>query len=190
MVWLIRHLIFLAPAMILLAGVPMTALASADSVTVTVGHGQGKLPPPQNNYDFIHMGVIFSHEANGWIEEQTGWDPPGEWSFDVMPYLGIINEPDTNVEVSVGVGLRIGVPLGSKWTPYVYGGGGPIFVTQDIRGQSTDLNFGSYAGFGLSHHLNQHNSIGVIYAIRHFSNASVRDPNNGVDINAWAVTYT
>ena len=95
-------------------GLPVAARAAADAVTVTIGHGQGKLPAPQNSYDFIHMGVIFSHEANGWIEEHTGWDPPGQWSFDVMPYLGIINEPGTNVEVSLGTGLRIGAPIGSK----------------------------------------------------------------------------
>lgn len=172
--------------------IALTAPASAgtDAISVLTGFGKGDLLPPQPDYEFAHIGVSFEHRADAWCDEHLGWDPPGEWYGFFMPYLGVITEPDDNIELSCAVGFRGIFPLDHTWRPYIYGGGGPMYTTQHTLEQSTQLNFGSFAGCGMEYRFEGSRSISLHYAIRHFSNASVEDPNDGVDINAWAVAYT
>lgn len=159
-------------------------------MTVRVGYGSGSLKPPQPDYDFTHIGVSFNYNVDEWVEDHWKMDPPGDWWAHWMPYMGIINEPEANIELSVGVGLRVDFPLDDTWKPHIYGGTGPIYSSQDTLEQATELNFGSYAGFGLEYVMDERHSISITKAIRHFSNASITDPNDGVDISAWGIGYT
>lgn len=166
------------------------ALAGPDSVTYRIGYGSGRLEPPQPDYEFTHLGISYNYRLDQWIDDRWHMNPPGEWWGQYAAYVGLINEPEANIELSAGLGLRIDFALSHKWNLQVNGGSGPIYSSQDTLEQSTDLNIGSYAGLGLEYMVDDQHSISLFKAIRHFSNASVRDPNDGVDISAWAVGYT
>lgn len=166
------------------------AAAGTDAISVLTGFGKGNLMPPQPDYEFAHLGVSFEHRADGWCDEHLGWDPPGEWYGFFLPYLGVITEPENNIEVSCAVGARGVFPVDHTWRPYIYGGGGPVYTTQSTLEQSTKLNFGSFAGYGMEYRFEENRSISLHYTIRHLSNAGIDDPNDGIDINAWAVAYT
>lgn len=166
------------------------AVNDPDAISYRIGYGSGNLNPPQGEYDFTHFGISYNYRLDQWVEDHWHMDTPGEWWGSYVAYLGIINEPESNIELSAGLGLQFSFPLDDHWKPHIYGGTGPIYSSQNTEEQSTDLNIGSYAGFGLEYMIDERQSVSLIKAIRHFSNASVRDPNDGVDISAWAIGYT
>ena len=69
---------------------------------------------------------------------------------------------------------------------YMEGGVGLIYTTQHTYEQSTQFNFTSELGGGIYLFLNKNKTtaLTVGYRFRHFSNASIKHPNNGVDTHS------
>ena len=86
-------------------------------------------------------------------------------------------------EVGVVPGLVLGLRVGRLW-PYVEFGSGLVY--SDFEGeltgfQSPGLNFRSHLGFGAKVGLWDGASLDLGFRYSHVSNASLRDPNNGLD---------
>jgi opacity protein-like surface antigen len=157
---------------------------------VQVGDGKGLLEPPQGEYKTLHCAVAFGQSLNATLADKLNWDAPGEWSFRIMPWASYVSSPDSNAEVGCMASLKIGFPVGDRLLPYIAGGTGPMYTTQGTQEQSTRFNFASYGALGLQYRLDESSALSVEVWKRHFSNGSVKDPNDGVDTTAWTLAYT
>ena len=90
--------------------------------------------------------------------------------------------------MSCALGLKVSLPVGRRLRPYAFGGTGPLYTAVDTLEQSTRFNFGSYAGYGLEYRIDACRGVSVYKLIRHFSNAGIKDPNDGVDTDSWGVS--
>lgn len=177
-------------AWIALALLSTPACASSDYVEVLVGGGEGGLLPPQGDYRDWKVAVAFGEDLEAVFEDKLNLDVPGEWSFRWMPFASYVSSPEENFEVGVMASLKLGIPLDDRWKPYIAAGTGPMYTSQDTREQATRFNFVSYGALGVEYKLDARQSIALEGWRRHFSNASLVDPNDGVDTSEWYLTYT
>lgn len=155
-----------------------------------VGGGEGGLLPPQGDYRDWKVAVAFGQDLNGPFADKLNWSPPGEWSFRWMPFASYVSSPDDNLEIGCMASVKIGFPLNRRWMPYVAGGTGPMYTSQGTQEQSTKLNFVSYGALGVQYQIDARQAIAFEAWRRHFSNASLKDPNDGVDTSEWYLSYT
>ena len=160
-----------------------------DYTAVSVEVASGGLEDTGGYYRYLEFGWHRGWDAEEWIEENLGLNVGGRWDYHVSYYAGGIKEPQGNVELQVAAGLRFGIPLGDDWLPYIVGGTGPLLTTQNLAEQATDLNWGSFAGIGVEYRLDEESALALQVSTRHFSNASIQDPNSGVDTNAITLKY-
>jgi hypothetical protein len=169
---------------------PLAANASSDYVSVLTGIGQGNLKAPQLDYRDQHIVVAFGHNIKPYLERHLNLTPPGDWDFRWEPFYSNISSPGHNLEVGCMASLRIGIPLHGRWEPYIGGGSGPIYTTQHTLEQSTQFNIVSYAAAGIEYRINEHHAISLEGWTRHYSNGSVKNPNDGIDTRDWMLGYT
>lgn len=103
--------------------------------------------------------------------------------FMVEPYIGGIISPDTNFETGFGLLLKYGYKIG-KFVPFLQTGVGFQYSTQHVREQSTQWNFQVQGGAGIHYFFKENKAINLEYRARHFSNASIKSPNTGVDLES------
>jgi len=105
--------------------------------------------------------------------------------FAAEPFLNSVYSPNSNIEAGANFMLRLGYLLVKRIGAYVEAGAGVIYMTQHTREQSTQFNFTPQAGGGLYFYLNEERSIAlnVGYRCRHLSNASIKQPNRGINAN-------
>ena len=61
--------------------------------------------------------------------------------------------------------------------PYIFGGGGPVYIFADIPGMGTKFNGNYQFGIGLEYFLNKQNHLLFEYRYHHISNAGTAEPN-------------
>lgn len=168
---------------------PGEVWAGADYIEVLVGSGEGKLIEPQPELRDTHIVLAFGHDMHDWLQAKLGWDLPGNCEFRIEPFVNVVNTPRDAVEFGAMAALKFSADMGHI-QPFVKGGSGPIITTLDTLEQSTDLNIVSYAAIGVDYMISDEAAIGIERWVRHYSNGSVRDPNDGVDSSDWLVGYT
>lgn len=113
----------------------------------------------------------------------------GMWrnfEFQLEPFLSYVTSPDDNAEIGCVFFIKYTLPLNFPVKPYVRGGSGVILLTQETEEQSTLFNFASQMGYGLSCEIKDID-VFVEYRNRHVSNASIKQPNDGLDSYIWLV---
>jgi hypothetical protein len=134
-----------------------------------------------------------SSKLNG-IAVHPSWqitltDPIGNkwWSGTIalgaeLALLGITQPTGT---YGVGVTPKLIYTFSSfgRLTPYVEGGGGPLWTNFDgrIREQGSDFNFLVWGGTGVSYHLTTQWALNVGVRFSHISNAGTESPNSGLN---------
>lgn len=113
-----------------------------------------------------------------------GFNPPGLLQFVDEPFLSGVSHPNGNIEVGNNFLLKIGfLPETSRIQPYFKGGVGLLYMSQHTIEQSTQFNFDEYAGFGVHFFLKKNIAFTIEYRYRHLSNASIKQPNCGINSN-------
>jgi opacity protein-like surface antigen len=77
--------------------------------------------------------------------------------------------------------------LTQKIYPYVLSGVGVGYISQHTREQSIQLGFTPQVGAGISYFFKKDTALNVEYRYRHFSNAKIKEPNDGINVNMFLV---
>jgi hypothetical protein len=144
------------------------------------GFAQAKLRG-KGSYSAIPLMVDFDFNLKP-LTQKIGFNPPGLLQFILEPFINPVYQPDSNVEIGNSFLLKIGfLPENFKFQPYFKGGIGMVYITQHTREQSTQFNFVEYAGGGVHYFFNKNTALTLEGRYRHLSNASIREPNKGID---------
>jgi opacity protein-like surface antigen len=77
-----------------------------------------------------------------------------------------------------------------KFHPYLIGGGGVMYITQHTREQSLQWGFTPQFGTGVTYFLKKNMAVNLEYRRRHFSNASIKQPNSGINADMFMVGFS
>lgn len=157
-------------------GQPQRALRE---VAFTSGFAWGNLKE-QDHYEVIPLMVSLGFDLKP-ILAKIGLYTKGLFNINVEPFLGYVISPNNNAELGCSFLLKFAYPLTKKIRPYIEGGSGLIYLTQHTREQSTQFNFVDQGGVGLSYLFKDNLSLNVGYRFRHISNASIKEPNSGIN---------
>ena len=103
------------------------------------------------------------------------------WEVEIGPFINGTTTP-SGAEIGCDLLWKYGLKIG-RWMPYAKVGTGGIFTSHRFREESTRIDFLVQGGVGISYFLNKKNSLNIEYRRRHFSNASLEMPNNGVNVS-------
>ena len=67
--------------------------------------------------------------------------------------------------------------------PYVFAGGGPLFVDLGLPTMGTKLCFSYQGGTGLQYLIDKNTALGIEYRYHHISNAGTANPNEPINSN-------
>ena len=151
------------------------------------GYGHGQLKE-QGNYNIVPLFVRLGYDIKPWVKDKLQLNPRGRLTFEVEPFINPVTSPATNVEIGVGTLMKYNfrnpnrskLGLMSKVDPYIEGGIGVIYSSQPFK-YSTNFNFNDQVGIGLDYELNDDKNLVIGYRYRHVSNASLKQPNGGID---------
>ena len=124
----------------------------------------------------VHWGqVISDRKGSSWY--RGCWEVLAEGTFNYLYH----NRHQYGIGLT-GL-LRYNFARESAWVPFVQGGIGLWHSNIDYPNFPNDLNFSPQAGVGLQYFICTCMSFHVEYRIQHFSNASTRSDNPGLDFN-------
>jgi opacity protein-like surface antigen len=99
-----------------------------------------------------------------------------------------------NPEVSAMIGINFLACYtftgNEQWQPYIFGGGGPVYIFADIPGMGTKLNGNYQFGIGLEYFLNKQNHLLFEYRYHHISNAGTAEPNEPLNSSKFIIGIT
>jgi opacity protein-like surface antigen len=161
---------------------------------VLTGYGRTSV---DDKDDYIAMPVHFRVGVDmdkmqlgycDWVERgakkffNKDFHPQGYTEFVMEPFVSYVPQPDTNAEFGLVLLSKFAYPLTPKVHPYIFAGGGVMYITQHLREQSTQYNFTPQLGVGVSLFLKENMALDVEWRWRHFSNAMIKRPNDGVNL--------
>jgi len=152
--------------------VMLTGVAMAkDGWGISAGYGQSK-----DNIDIYRVGLVKDWNVN-WLENATGYVTGYfELSYNHWKEGG----DKTNGYALSPVFQYAFNPGNDAWYPYVEGGVGVAYIDEyfiGTRNLSSNLQFEDRIGLGV-----RFNSLDLSFRYMHYSNASLKEPNDGIDI--------
>lgn len=98
-------------------------------------------------------------------------------------FNAVATEGATEMEFGTNIGIRNYMELSPRLFFYQMLGTGPHFITARLRRQATGFLFSDNLAVGFLKQVNKHNPIFLNVQIRqrHISNASLKQPNGGID---------
>ncbi|MFH1339004.1 MAG: acyloxyacyl hydrolase [Candidatus Omnitrophota bacterium] len=153
------------------------------------GWGRGELIE-KKDYHLLPLLLAFDFDIKP-LTRKIGFNPPSLVQFQIEPFLGLVTQPDTNIEVGNSFLLKLGLlPETSKFQPYIKGGAGMVWMSQHTLDQSTQFNFLLHFGSGMHYFFNKDYAFTAEYRFRHLSNSSIKQPNRGIDVHFALIGLT
>ncbi|MFA6349722.1 MAG: acyloxyacyl hydrolase [Candidatus Omnitrophota bacterium] len=116
------------------------------------------------------------------ITKKIGINPPSMIVFQLEPFFNNAFEPGWNMELGTAFAFKAGlVPETWKLQPYVKLGAGMLYENLHTPHQATGFNFIEFGGCGMHYFIKKNIALTIEGRIRHMSNASIRDPNHGIN---------
>lgn len=156
-----------------------------EEVGVFGAYGRGDLKA-QDDMEIMDLGLRFGFDLKPFVKK-FGFELKGLLELLHEPFLGAITGPRSNAELGLALLLRYAYPLTGKLYPYIEVGSGFYYMTLSTREQSTQFNFVDQGGAGLLYFLRDDLAVSAGYRIRHVSNASIKEPNSGIDSDVYTV---
>ena len=155
------------------------------------GYGDVKNQKTDDPYELGSVMMRFGWDIKPFVEDKLHLHPKGKLTGLVEPFASAVESPDSNFEVGLNLLAKYNFrkenkkPVGllDRVDPYLEGGFGAIYASQGFKYQSTKTNFLVQLGAGIDYYLNDDFSVFAGVRRRHFSNAKIKQPNRGVDIN-------
>ena len=179
--------IFICAVVLLVFNVPIVAFQDSDTFYYTYGFKEfgavsgfqwGNLKN-KDHYEVIPLMLHFGFDLRPLIKNKSNI----LLEFLLKPFINSVTNPDDGAEIGNNFILKFAVPIKERIYPYIEGGCGLIYLTQDISQQATRFNFTSQLGAGITYFLKKNLNLSIGYRYRHVSNASIKRPNNGIDTN-------
>ncbi|MFH0877721.1 MAG: acyloxyacyl hydrolase [Candidatus Omnitrophota bacterium] len=134
----------------------------------------------QDDFQAVTTGMRFGFDLKPFTKK-FGFEPKGMLELLYEPFISYISQPKDNADLGLGIMFRYSYPLTEKFYPYVEGGSGLYYMTLKTREQGSQFNFVDQAGGGFLFFLKENIALNAGYRIRHVSNFSVEQPNDGID---------
>ncbi len=149
-------------------------------IGVLTGLGTGPLEK-KGEYRLHPVIIDFDVDLKPFLEKK-GFCPPGLFQFQLEPFMSMVSQPDLNWEAGTALMLKVGIsPERYPVQPYVKAGLGILYMSQTSHEQSTQFNFLEQAGIGIHYFFEKDKAITAEGLYRHVSNASVKQPNSGIN---------
>lgn len=152
----------------------------------TLGAGPGmKFAGSDQSHDLALAALRY-----GWVF--TGVIGRGHWyqgNGEVLGELwaGSTWHPGVRYVVGFTPILRYSFATGTRWIPFLDAGAGVAGTSIGAPDLSTTFEFNLQGGAGVNYFLRDNVAIGLQYRLFHLSNASIKDPNQGVNVNMISV---
>ncbi len=163
------------------------ALPSPSSITVASGFmEEDNLKNRGDSYQITPLFIALGYEIRPQAEQLEA----GILEFQIEFFANPVIAPDNNVEFGVSFMFMMGFPVTERFIPYFKIGTGPGYTTQHTKEQATQWNFFSTGALGLRWVLDDKKSINLEFRVRHFSNAGIQKPNDGIDTEGYVLGFT
>ena len=156
-------------------------------IGIISGYAHGNLQE-KGSYKIVPVILRLGYSMDSW-----GLGFCDLFRFIPKGYTGLINEfhlngvfaPDSNLEAGWTLLIKYSYPVTEKFHPYLIGGGGIGYITQHTREQSMQWGFTPQFGTGFSYFFKKNIALNLEYRRRHFSNANIKRPNGGINVNMF-----
>jgi hypothetical protein len=160
-----------------------------DSWAVLTGWGQsypgwGQTTQRVETIDLIPRYNYVSSDSKG-----AGWYRGFHSTLFEFP-VSLIRNPETDAMVGINFLACYTFTANAQWRPYIFGGGGPVYIFADIPGMGTQLNGNYQFGSGLEYRLNERNHLLLEYRYHHISNAGAAKPNDPLNSCKFIIGLT
>ncbi len=141
-------------------------------------------PEPVNQFAlFLRAGYVF-------LEQEAL--VPGSLEIVAEPAYHAVFEGKTAQVGSVAVLLKYNVRTGSRFIPFVEGGGGVSFASHRVPQQpgGTYFNFVLDVGVGLHYMLGDRTGLTAEWRFHHFSNGGIEPPNPSLNSSLFLIGFS
>jgi lipid A 3-O-deacylase len=129
-----------------------------------------------------HERILTKNRGSSWYQ--------GDHSLLLELPVHLMLSPDS--------GAMVGLNFLANWTftaadtlrPYIFAGGGPLYIATEIQGMGTRLNGNYQFGTGLRYRTGAGRSLNFEYRFHHVSNAGRRKPNEPLNSSKLLVGIT
>ncbi len=164
-------------------------LGYLQGIEFLTGFGRGELIQ-KKDYHVMPIAIDFDFSIKP-LSQIFCFNPSSLFQFQIEPFLSLVTQPETNMEVGTSFLLKLGLmPESSKIQPYIKGGVGVAYMSQHTLDQSTQYNFLLHFGAGVHCFFKKDHAVTLEYRFRHLSNASIKQPNSGIDVHFCLVGLT
>jgi hypothetical protein len=150
--------------------------------------GFGSASIPEGSYQPVfligHFGVDLKRYFSG-LKNHSG-----TLSVFLEPQINPVVNPQTDIELGVGIGLQYLHPVVGNLSIYALGSVGPHYISVTTTKQANGFIFADTVGAGLYYYLTKDSAINAGYRFRHMSNANLADPNGGIDTSSGVIGYS
>ena len=147
------------------------AMAQDSGFGLSLGYGQST-----DSIDIYRVGLMKKWDVK-WLKNSTGYvDGYFELSYNHWDY----SDKKINAVALSPVFQYAFNPSGSTWYPYIEGGIGVAYLDEYFikdRNLSSNLQFEDRIGVGF-----RFDNLDLNFRYMHYSNASLKQPNDGIDI--------
>jgi len=151
-----------------------------------VGKGKAHLKE-KSDYKIIPIGLRIGFKLESLLPKSLGSKVLLE--FVTEPFVSLVSSPDVNFEIGTGLLLKCGYKF-KKIIPFIETGTGFQYTTQHTREEATQWCFQVQGGAGFYYFFDDNRAVNFGYRYRHFSNASVKQPNKGVDVHSFYIGFS
>lgn len=114
--------------------------------------------------------LIIDDVGSGWYE--------GFHSLFLEVPLSVVVSPDVSSMIGINVLAAYTFTTDSRWQPYLFGGGGPVYSFADIPGMGAEFNGNYQFGIGFRCDWNSENQVLAELRYHHISNGGSEEPND------------
>jgi hypothetical protein len=140
----------------------------------------------QDDLQAAPVGMRFGFDLKPFTKK-FGFEPKGLLEIVYEMHIGAIFAPKSNVEFAFPFFFKYAYPLTEKLYPFVEVGTGPYYMTLGTQEQSTKFNFVSAGGAGLMYFIREDLAVNAEFRYRHVSNSGIKQPNSGINAQAYLV---
>jgi lipid A 3-O-deacylase len=160
-----------------------------DSWAFLGGYGQSYPGWGQTTQRVETIDLILRYNHIVFDEIGSGWYKGFHSTLFEFPVSLILN-PEISTMIGINFLAAYTFTVNEQWQPYIFGGGGPVYIFADIPGMGTKLNGNYQFGIGLEYFLNKQNHLLFEYRYHHISNAGTAKPNEPLNSSKFIVGIT
>ena len=119
----------------------------------------------------------------------SGWYKGFHSALFEFPVSLILN-PEISSMIGINFLASYTFTVNDQLQPYIFAGGGPVYIFADVLGMGTKLNGNYQFGIGLEYFLNKQNHLLFECRYHHISNAGTAKPNEPLNSSKFIVGIT